>query len=189
MNISRLSTLTLGLAIAVFALSYSPSFADRPGSGDCGLGHCPHDGDDDNGGGKFTVQIAGGDLDTTACEGLTKGKKLSVVFPGVWSGNRLNCGVVMINVGNGVFPVYLGEIAVTNEKHRPTARLFFTSMPFQQFPGNEFGYQSEGLEGTINPDGTFVINKTSDIIKSNQPGKGDTHTDAFFIGTIVYTPK
>ena len=42
MNILRLSTLSLILAIAVITLGYNPSFADKPGSGDCQQVHCDH---------------------------------------------------------------------------------------------------------------------------------------------------
>ena len=42
MNISRLSTLSLTLAIAVITLGYNPSFADKPDSGDCLQVHCDH---------------------------------------------------------------------------------------------------------------------------------------------------
>ncbi len=46
MSILRLSTLSLTLAIAVFALGYvSPSFADNPDRGKCAPQHCNHGGD------------------------------------------------------------------------------------------------------------------------------------------------
>ena len=55
MNISRLSTLSLGLAIAVFALGYvNPSFADKPIGGE-------HDhGDDSEFPTGMTIQLSGG---------------------------------------------------------------------------------------------------------------------------------
>ncbi len=46
MKILRLSSLTLGLAIAIFALGYNPSFADQPNSDGCGQVHCDHGGGD-----------------------------------------------------------------------------------------------------------------------------------------------
>ncbi len=51
MSIIRSSTLSLTVAIAVFALSYNPSFADKGNSGNCGDVHCGHGGDDGGGGG------------------------------------------------------------------------------------------------------------------------------------------
>jgi len=42
MNILRLSTFSLILALAVITLGYNPSFADKPESGLCGQDHCDH---------------------------------------------------------------------------------------------------------------------------------------------------
>ncbi len=56
MNILRLSTLSLTLAIAVFALGYNPSFADPP---KCGGQHCDH-GDEPSDTIDITVQLSGG---------------------------------------------------------------------------------------------------------------------------------
>ncbi len=50
MNILRLSTLSLTLAVAVFALGYNPSFADSK-NGACAPNHCDQHGDDGGGGG------------------------------------------------------------------------------------------------------------------------------------------
>ena len=59
MNILRLSTLSLTLAIAVFALGYvSPSFADKPGSGPCGQVHCDH-GEENPSDLAYTVNLIG----------------------------------------------------------------------------------------------------------------------------------
>ncbi len=56
MNILRLSTLSLTLAIAVFALGYNPSFADPK---DCDGQHCNH-GDAPGFPTDITVQLSGG---------------------------------------------------------------------------------------------------------------------------------
>ena len=57
MNILRLSTLSLTLAIAVFALGYNPSFADKPNSDGCGQVHCDHG--EDLGDLTYTVNLIG----------------------------------------------------------------------------------------------------------------------------------
>jgi len=57
MKILRLSTLSLTLAIAVFALGYNPSFADKPDSGPCGQRHCDHG--EDLGNLTYTVNLIG----------------------------------------------------------------------------------------------------------------------------------
>ena len=54
MSILRLSTLSLTLAIPVFALGYNPSFADKPDCGDNQDQHCNHG--DDPGGLTYTVR-------------------------------------------------------------------------------------------------------------------------------------
>ncbi len=59
MNISRLATLSLTMAIAVFALGYNPSFADKPICGDNNDQHCDH-GDDPGFPTGITVQLIGG---------------------------------------------------------------------------------------------------------------------------------
>ena len=61
MNILRLSTLSLGLAIAVFAVGYNPSFADKPKCGSNQNQHCDH-GDDPGGDPsviKYTAELLG----------------------------------------------------------------------------------------------------------------------------------
>ncbi len=58
MKILRLSNLSLTLAIAVFALGYNPSFADKPGSGTCLQEHCDHGGEDPSGL-TYTVDLIG----------------------------------------------------------------------------------------------------------------------------------
>ncbi len=59
MKILRLSTLSLTLAVAVFALGYNPSFADQPRCGDNADQHCNHG--DDPGGLTYTVDLNGPD--------------------------------------------------------------------------------------------------------------------------------
>jgi len=58
MNILRLSTLSLTLAVAVFALGYNPSFADKPICGDNNDQHCTHGDDEPSGGGKTLLFIS-----------------------------------------------------------------------------------------------------------------------------------
>jgi len=85
MNFSRLATLTLALAVAVFALSYNPSFADNPKKGDCDPKHCDHGGDDGGGGGglegvTYTVQLTTG-LFPTVLVYVTPNDKENTLFP------------------------------------------------------------------------------------------------------------
>ena len=63
MNILRLSTLSLTLAIAVITLGYNPSFADKPESGDCGQVHCDHG--EELGDLTYTVDLNGPNADLT----------------------------------------------------------------------------------------------------------------------------
>ena len=60
MNILRLSTLSLTLAITVITLGYAnPSFADNPKTGECNPGHCDHGGEDPPSGLTYTVDLRG----------------------------------------------------------------------------------------------------------------------------------
>ena len=82
MSILRLSTLTVGLVIAVFALSYNPSFADSK-NGACAPEHCVQHGDD--GGGdkaKFSVTISGS-VDGNSVPLWTRTSKQAIGYSGV----------------------------------------------------------------------------------------------------------
>ena len=60
MNISRATTFSLALAVAVFALGYTiPSFADNPKKGECKPKHCDHGDEPPPSGLTYTVDLRG----------------------------------------------------------------------------------------------------------------------------------
>ncbi len=139
-----------------------------------GLGAAPDTGEDDAG-----------------CVGRNKGDgKLSADFPAEWTGagSRDECGpVTPSTLENGnTMPVYLAGFSVT--KRNSLVIFFFTSRPDMQFPGNEYLYQTDRLrvDEIDLANGLLVINKTADLKKTSQPGKGDV-LGPVTIGTIEYT--
>ncbi len=193
MNILRLSTLTLTLAVAVITLGYaSYSSAAPPCSKNPRPGCRPDNGDPPATETKFTVEMLefdGDGVETIGeCVGLNKGSKLSAVFPGNIAeiGNRVGCEVFTISGG---VKLYLGEIAVSKKNTRVI--LFFTSDPSVQFPGNETGYQTLRLVAmpasllgviTLKVDAGEVL-----VTKSHQPDKG-LPVGTIDVGKFVYTP-
>ena len=193
MNILRLSTLSLTLAIAVMTLGYAnssfagPDCDKHPNHASCGGGGSKT---------KFTVELqmgtVGGVVTTAACEGLSSGgDRLSARFPGDFTATptRIGCAEFVMTDGTNIdAKVHLFSIAVTRQNSRVI--LFFTSEPSQQFPDNTFVYQTDRLVGVPGPDGTsFQIAVNEPIVpltKIGQPDKGE-FVGNIKIGRILYT--
>ncbi len=164
MSILRLSTISLTLIIAVFALGHvNPASAGKVKNCDPGEGpvhpSCKPNPDDDppTTATKFTVELTGGNITTDNCTGLNKGSKLSAEFPGVYVNNNRD-GCAEFAMTDGMYPgvkLYLGEIAVTQQNTRVI--LFFNSDPTVKFPGNETGYQTNRLAATATSSGGVLI--------------------------------
>ncbi len=188
MNILRLSTLSLTVAIAVFALGYNPSFAGKPDS----------EGKHDHGDGKdktetvFLVEMQRGTLDETtpglvttkpAC-GSTEGElQLGVVFPD-------NCAAIDVQYitppSGGPLTLKLWYVQVNLNKS-------YVKIAFRPPDGQTGLYVTDHLAVTISGDGppsafTVVVNQDDLSVKKNHnPGKGDL-VGPIAIGEIVYTP-
>ncbi len=188
MNILRLSTLSLTVAIAVFALGYvSPSFADQPDP--TTREHGQHDGED--GTEKFSVEyittVRGiyGVNTPGGCAGTTD-KNLSVNF-------LTNC--VTPDVMAGGTALYASAIAVRDMKL--DVLLFFRTEQLE-FPNRNPGelYVSDRLPVTIvdgdpREEGSAnfhltVRNPAVVLTKAHQPNKGTT-LPSIAVGNIVYT--
>ncbi len=195
MNILRLSTLSLTVAIAVFALGYNPSFADNPAKG-----NHPHGGDKNKTETEFMVEMHPGEV---------------VGKPGLVTSNGVACGITEGEINGGRFPdgcVTVSANFITDPGaplilraftfgvrfNRSEAKLFFTDGPIaypDRNPGD--GYGLGGLPMTVIPDGsspsgstpfTVKVNMSGLFaIKSHQPRKGDL-VGPIAIGEIVYTP-
>ena len=195
MNILRLSTLSLTLAIAVFALGYNPSFADNPAKG-----NHPHGGDKDKTETEFMVEMHPGTVGDEA--GLVTSNGVACgITEGEINGGRFPDGCVTVSanfITDPGAPLILRAFTFGVRFNRSEAKLFFTDGPIV-FPLRNLGdgYAVHGLPYTIDPDGSspsgatpFRVKVTkSDLfaIKSHQPRKGDL-VGPIAIGEIVYTP-
>jgi len=184
MNILRLSTLSLTLAIAVFSLGYvSPSIADQPDN----LGNHGQHGEDDGADTTFSVEVITtvgdehGVNTLPGCEGTTD-KNLSVNF-------LTNCDAPDVMAG-GV-PLFSFGIAVRDKKL--DVLLFFRTMQLNDPDGET--YVSDRYPVTI-VDGDpgegsadfhlTVTNPAVVLTKAHQPNKGTT-LPPIAVGNIVYT--
>ncbi len=195
MNISRLSTLSLTVAIAVFALGYNPSFADNPAEG-----NHPHGGDKDQTETDFMVEMRPGTLGATDDEPAAKGLVTSMGACGITKGELHNgvrfpdlCVTVLANFKTDPgAPLTLRAFTFGYRVNRLNARLFFTDAPIA-YPDRNTGdgYGLNGVPVTIsgsNGSITVTVNKSGLFVtKSHQPRKGDL-VGPIAIGEIVYTP-
>ena len=183
MNILRLSTLSLALALAVFSLGYvSPSFANKPDP-DTGHDH----GSEVNTGTTFSVVV---ETDTGTpkvvtgadCKGFTDLRKLHVTFP-------TTCLTVHVMIGGA--PYWIAGIQVRVNKS--DVIFFFTSEPIDLdhpvlsetlYESSRLSYVLDELDGS-----SFQLEVgLTDVVltKSHDPNKGTT-LDAIAVGNIVYT--
>ena len=196
MNILRLSTLSLTLAVAVFALGYNPSFADKPGS--VCEEHCSHGGDDDLKT-TYTVQMhpgtVGGNVVVAEnlCAGTTgtTGNSIrSVRFRGPG-----NCGVVFgVPIIDSGPSGYVLDLKLTGLEMRAgqdvlafkAAHLFFTSLT----DGSIYTSDTVGASFIFDEDkDSFfaTVNKNDvNLIKEVNPMKGQV-VGPISVGTIEYT--
>ena len=192
MSILRLSTLSLTLAIAVFALGYAnPSFADP-------------------GGGKHNHGGGGDGKDKTETEFMGEMKRGTVGGADGLVTSMGACGITEGELHNGVrfpegcvtvyanfktdpigSPLILRAFTFGYRVNRLNARLFFTDGPIlfpDRNPGD--GYGIGDLPVTINGHGSITVTVNLSglyVIKSHQPRKGDL-VGPIAIGEIVYTP-
>ena len=188
MNILRLSTLSVTLAIAVFALGYAnPSFADKP----------PHDhGGGDDPATVFSVEMQPGTMSNKA--GL-------VTSAGVACGTTENLGqreldasfpdlcvtVTGVNVipPDGA-PLTLRAFGLIVRSNRSDVLIFFTDGHVMGTTNTGGVYVSERLPATISRNGSITVKvNLSDLAveKNHQPRKGEL-VGPIAIGEIVYTP-
>ncbi len=196
MKISRLSSLTLGLSIAVFALSHSPSFADKP---TCDNNtHCDHG--DDGGSG-------GGDAATTYTVNMTLDSRLNRLaneMPVECTGTadkRLGpsfgpnaCMVSLDDETFGLHDYCLFGVSVKNTNKGTKVMLF---MSRDCVPNSDNGYHTLELVGELvldpgeeAPDFHIVVIQPpdgADLTKINQPYKNVALDDKIFISDMVYT--
>ncbi len=192
MNILRLSTLSLTLAIAVMTLGVS---ADGWAAPKCDTPPC--------GGGKdktetvFMVEMHPGTevgedgLVTSAgvdCGTTEDSRDLGVTFPE-------GCVTVSPNFITEPIgaPLTLRLFTLGVRANRSEAQLFFSdvAIPSHGPVPNESVYVISGLPVTISPTGPITVTvNLSDlgVIKAHQPRKGDL-VGPIAIGEIVYTPN
>ncbi len=195
MSILRFSTLSLTLAIAVFALGYvSPSFADKP---DDKGNHGQHDGDD--GTESFSVDMVAGSDDgndnwvvaTGACAGTTS-KNLSASFP-VPCGTTITVQYISPPGPSGSVVLRLFALDVRTKKQ--DALLFFTSNTTVSpaVEGASVFHTKDRLKWTfesVSPTKIMIeVNKRDvTLIKEHEPDKRAL-LDSIDVGNIVYTPE
>ena len=188
MSILRLSTLSLTVAIAVFALGYNPSFAGKPDS----------EGKHDHGDGKdktetvFLVEMQRGTLDETT-PGLVTTKPACGSTEG-----ELHLGAVFAD-DCAVIDVYY----ITPPTGGPlTLKLWYVQVNLKKSnvkiafrPDNQDNlYVTDHLPVTIIPDessSSFTVDVNMSgltVEKNHNPGKGDL-VGPIAIGEIVYTPE
>jgi len=204
MSILRLSTLSLTLAIAVFALGYNPSLA-KPKCDDppCGGGGGGGGGGGEDPATDFMVEMQQGELLDDPDTGEPP--------EGLVTSNGVACGITKGELHNGVrFPegcvtVYanfktepigtdliLRAFTFGYRVNRLNARLFFTDGPIV-FPDRNTGdgYGLNGVPVTISGSNGSITVKVNlsglYAIKSHQLRKGDL-VGPIAIGEIVYTP-
>ncbi len=196
MNILRLSTLSLTVAIAVFGLGYNPSFADNPANG-----NHPH---------------GGGDQDKTETEFMVEMHPGEVVGkPGLVTSNGVACGITEGEIHGGRFPdgcVTVSANFITDPGAPLILRAFTFGVRFNRLEVNLFftdglilfpdrntgdGYGLNGLPMTVIPDGSSPSGSTPFTVKVNLSGlfaikshqlrKGDL-VGPIAVGEIIYTP-
>ena len=194
MSILRLSTLSLTLAIAVFALGYvSPSFADKP---DAKNNHGQHQSDD--GTESFSVDMVAGTNDgndnwvvaTGACAGTTS-NNLSASFP-------VPCGTtITVNYIAGPTPgmVVLRLLGFALRTNKQDVLIFFTSdmTVSPAVDGASVFHTKDRLKWTFESVSALEIvikvdKRDVTLIKEHEPNKRAL-LDFIDVGNIVYTPK
>ena len=195
MNTLRLSTLSLTLAIAVFALGYNPSLAkpkcDNP---PCGGGK-------DTTETEFMVEMQRGTLAENTAGLVTSNGVACGITAGEIHGGRFPDGCVTVTanfITDPGAPLILRATSFGVRFNRSIANLHFTDGPIL-FPHRNQGdgYGLNGMPMTVMPDGsspsgsapfTVKVNKSGLFaIKSHQPRKGDL-VGPIAVGEIVYTP-
>ncbi len=196
MNILRLSTLSLTLAIAVFALSYNPSFADKPDND-------KHDhGGGDDPATVFSVEMQPGDVgaadglvisDGVACgtaEGTGPGE-LDVSFPASIAEGCVTVTDVFFITGPTGGPLTLRAFALDARVNKSDMLIFFTDGEIMGNTNTGDVYVSERLPVTISRNGSIITVEVNlsgqELRKANKPTKGDL-VGTIAIGEIVYTP-
>ena len=194
MRILRLSTLSLTLAVAVFALGYAnPSFADKP---TCDNNtHCDHGDDGGSGGGDagttYTVNMEVTSLNTpiaVPCTG-TADKRLGPSF------GPDACKVSLTDSTYGTRNYCLFGVSVKNTNKGTRVMLF---MARDCVANSDNGYHTLELVGHLVLDGPngggpdfhiAVIQPPNgaDLTKINQPDKNVALDDKIFISDMVYT--
>ncbi len=196
MNILRLSTLSLALAIAVFALGYvNPSFGAPKkcdGNPDTVLPGC---GGTDDVAAEFTVELQPGGLSgntdgllvtSDGTCGTTEGENRGASFPNT-------CVTVCFITGPTGCPLALQLSSLRVRLSQSDMQLFFTSgpIPMSGPVSNDSVYQSDLLPVTIIRIGqSFEIPVDEvglELTKTHKPMKGDL-VGPIAIWTIVFTP-
>ena len=195
MNILRLSTLSVTLAIAVFALGYAnPSFADKP----------PHDhGGGDDPATVFSVEMHPGDVggadglltsngvDCGTTEDLGQ-RELDAGFPALEEGGCVTVDVFFITPPTGG-PLTLRAFGLIVRSNKSDVLIFLTDgeiIDGHLVPDTAGVYVSERLPATISRNGSITVEvglSDLNVVKNHQPGKGDL-VGPIAIGIIVYTP-
>ena len=186
MNISRVTTISQTLAIAVFALGYvSPSFADKA---DNDGNHGPHGGGGTGTVTTFSVAVVGGSGDGNwvvtpdGCEGQTDSQKLTFFFP------ESDADCLAGDVMTGGVLYYLYGIEVREKK--TDVMLFFTNVPIA-YPISSDVYNTGRLPATVaelaGSSFEIQVDLTGlNLIKAAQPNRGMTE-GPIAVGNIVFT--
>ena len=187
MKILRLSTLSLTLAIAVFALGYNPSFADKPPHS--------HGGGEDPAtvfdvamisnadvSGELGLLLSEGACGTTEDQGQSE---LDVSFP---------AGCVTVDVIFETPPtgtMALTAFALLVRSNKSDVLIFFTDGEVIGNTNSGGTYVSDRLPATISRDGSTItvgVDLSGLFVEKNhRPNKGDL-AGPIAIGEIVYTP-
>ncbi len=202
MNILRLSTLSLILAIAVITLGYAGYSSAAPPCSKKPVDGCRDDSGDGNDTTEteFMVEMHPGTVG--GADGLVTSNGVACgITEGEINGGRFPDGCVTVSanfITDPGAPLILRAFTFGVRFNRSEAKLFFTDGPIaypDRNPGD--GYGLGGLPMTVIPDGsspsgstpfTVKVNMSGLFaIKSHQPRKGDL-VGPIAIGEIVYTP-
>jgi hypothetical protein len=202
MSILRLSTLSLTLAVAVFALGYNRSFADKPvndqhdhGGGDdpatvFDVAMQPTDVVED---GTLGLLISNGACGTTEDQGQ---RELDVSFPATDEDEDedecVTVDVSFITPPTGG-PLTLRAFGLIVRSNKSDVLIFLTDgeiIDGHLVPDTAGVYVSERLSATISRNGSITVAVNMDglaVEKNHQPRKGEL-VGPIAIGEIVYTP-
>jgi len=194
MTISRVSTLSLGIVFAVFALGYaSPAFAARPV---CPGDHpsCKDDSGSGDGDTVFMVEMQSGTV--VGADGLVTSNGACGTTEGARNDNvRFPDGCVpgvevFFTTGPTGGPLTLTAFALVLRFNKSDMLIFFTDGQVQGNMNTGDVYVSERLPVTISRNGsiTVEVNETNlEVEKNHQLRKGDL-VGPIAIGEIVFTP-